>query len=156
MYPTGKPVFPILSHGNPCGNNVLYTPPGVPSHSCLRLLLYSRPFHETAEPEACTRYQKVISRSEMSRMLTYPNSLSACAEMCSATFNYYQADLSNNPLPAVLLATGSIILLFNRRNQPCLCLCLGFSQMILMEPFLLMTLHFSQIGFTDALTFILT
>lgn len=27
--------------------------------------------------------------------------------------------------------------------------------MILIEPFLLMTLHFSQIGFTDALTFIL-
>ena len=36
---------------------------------------------------------------------------------------------------------------------PCLCLCLGFSQIILMLPFLLMTLHFSQIGLTDDLTF---
>ena len=36
---------------------------------------------------------------------------------------------------------------------PCLCLCLGFSQIILMRPFLLMTLHFSQIGFTEDLTF---
>ena len=56
----------------------------------------------------------------------------------SATFNYFQ------------------IFHKERTDQPCLCLCLGFSQMILMEPFLLMTLHFSQIGFTDALTFILT
>ena len=38
-------------------------------------------------------------------------------------------------------------------NQPWRCLCFGFSQIILMEPFLLMTLHFSQIGFTDDLTF---
>ena len=36
---------------------------------------------------------------------------------------------------------------------PCLCLCFGFSQIILMLPFLLMTLHFSQIGLTDDLTF---
>ncbi len=42
------------------------------------------------------------------------------------------------------------------RHQPCLCLCLGFSQMIMMFPFLLITLHFSQIGFTEALTFILS
>ena len=39
-------------------------------------------------------------------------------------------------------------------HQPCLCLCLGFSQMILTLPFLLMTLHLSQIGFTEDLTFI--
>ena len=39
------------------------------------------------------------------------------------------------------------------RHQPCLCLCLGFSQIILILPFLLITLHFSQIGFTDDLTF---
>lgn len=39
------------------------------------------------------------------------------------------------------------------QNYPCLCLCLGFSQIIIMFPFLLMTLHFSQIGFTDDLTF---
>ena len=38
-------------------------------------------------------------------------------------------------------------------DYPCLCLCLGFSQMIMILPFLLMTLHFSQIGFTDDLTF---
>ena len=38
-------------------------------------------------------------------------------------------------------------------NYPCLCLCLGFSQIILMLPFLLITLHFSQIGLTDVLTF---
>ena len=39
------------------------------------------------------------------------------------------------------------------RHQPCLCLCLGFSQITLILPFLLMILHFSQIGFTDDLTF---
>ena len=38
--------------------------------------------------------------------------------------------------------------------QPCFCLCLGFSQMIMMAPFLLMILHFSQMGFTEDLTFI--
>ena len=38
-------------------------------------------------------------------------------------------------------------------NYPCLCLCLGFSQITLMLPFLLMILHFSQIGLTDDLTF---
>ena len=38
-------------------------------------------------------------------------------------------------------------------NQPCLCLCFGFSQMIRILPFLLITLHFSQIGFTEDLTF---
>ena len=38
-------------------------------------------------------------------------------------------------------------------NYPCLCLCFGFSQITLMLPFLLMILHFSQIGFTDDLTF---
>ena len=37
--------------------------------------------------------------------------------------------------------------------QPWRCLCFGFSQMILIDPFLLMTLHFSQIGLTDDLTF---
>ena len=40
-----------------------------------------------------------------------------------------------------------------KRHQPCLCLCLGFSQITLILPFLLMILHFSQIGFTDDLTF---
>ena len=39
------------------------------------------------------------------------------------------------------------------RHQPCLCLCFGFSQITLILPFLLITLHFSQIGFTEDLTF---
>ena len=39
------------------------------------------------------------------------------------------------------------------RDQPWRCLCFGFSQMIRILPFLLITLHFSQIGFTDDLTF---
>ena len=37
---------------------------------------------------------------------------------------------------------------------PCLCLCLGFSQIIAILPFLLIHLHLSHIGFTDDLTFI--
>lgn len=40
------------------------------------------------------------------------------------------------------------------RDYPCLCLCFGFSQITLILPFLLMILHFSQMGFTDDLTFI--
>ena len=40
-------------------------------------------------------------------------------------------------------------------DYPCLCLCFGFSQITLIRPFLLMILHFSQIGFTDDLTFML-
>ena len=47
-----------------------------------------------------------------------------------------------------------LYLVMNIRYQPCLCLCLGFSQMILIAPFLLITLHFSQIGLTEDLTFI--
>ena len=39
-------------------------------------------------------------------------------------------------------------------HYPCLCLCFGFSQITLIAPFLLMILHFSQIGFTEDLTFI--
>ena len=38
-------------------------------------------------------------------------------------------------------------------DQPCTCLCFGFSQITLILPFLLMILHFSQIGLTDDLTF---
>ena len=44
---------------------------------------------------------------------------------------------------------------FQVGDYPCLCLCLGFSQITLIRPFLLMILHFSQIGFTDDLTFTL-
>ena len=40
------------------------------------------------------------------------------------------------------------------RNYPWRCLCFGFSQITLILPFLLMILHFSQMGFTDDLTFI--
>ena len=50
---------------------------------------------------------------------------------------------------------SAIYILFSIRYQPCLCLCLGFSQIILMAPFLLITLHFSQIGLTEDLTFII-
>ena len=39
-------------------------------------------------------------------------------------------------------------------DHPCLCLCLGFSQITLITPFLFITLHFSHIGFTEDLTFI--
>ena len=40
------------------------------------------------------------------------------------------------------------------KSQPCFCLCLGFSQMTITCPLRLMILHFSQITFTDGLTFI--
>ncbi len=40
-------------------------------------------------------------------------------------------------------------------DQPWRCLCFGFSQITRILPFLLMILHFSQIGFTDDLTFTL-
>ena len=39
------------------------------------------------------------------------------------------------------------------KDQPWTCLCFGFSQMILILPFLLITLHLSHIGFTEDLTF---
>mgnify|MGYP000493337340 CR=1 FL=1 len=39
-------------------------------------------------------------------------------------------------------------------NQPCFCLCFGFSQITIIFPFLLMILHFSQIFLTDGFTFI--
>ena len=41
----------------------------------------------------------------------------------------------------------------NCLSYPWRCLCFGFSQIILILPFLLITLHFSQIGLTDDLTF---
>lgn len=40
-----------------------------------------------------------------------------------------------------------------RFQLPCRCLCLGFGQMIITRPFLLITLHFSHILFTEGLTF---
>ena len=42
----------------------------------------------------------------------------------------------------------------NKVVQPCLCLCFGFSQITITLLLRLITLHFSQIGFTDDLTFI--
>ena len=38
--------------------------------------------------------------------------------------------------------------------SPDVCLCLGFWQITITLPFLLITLHFSQIGLTEGLTFI--
>src|SRR5699024_485401 len=43
---------------------------------------------------------------------------------------------------------------FTSKVYPCFCLCLGFSQMTITLPLRVIILHFSQIGFTDALTFI--
>ena len=39
------------------------------------------------------------------------------------------------------------------RNHPCFCLCFGFWQITITLPLRRMILHFSQIGFTDGLTF---
>lgn len=39
-------------------------------------------------------------------------------------------------------------------TQPCRCLCLGFSQITITRPFLLIILHLSQMRFSEDLTFI--
>ena len=57
-----------------------------------------------------------------------------------------QSDLSNTHWYQKVMSNDS--------NQPCLCLCLGFSQITRITPFLLITLHFSHIGLTEDLTFI--
>ena len=59
----------------------------------------------------------------------------------NSTFYSYYSRLNN------------VVLIAPQGHYPCLCLCFGFSQITLMLPFLLMILHFSQIGFTDDLTF---
>ena len=41
----------------------------------------------------------------------------------------------------------------NGSDQPCLCLCFGFSQITRITPLRFTTLHFSHMGLTDALTF---
>ena len=55
---------------------------------------------------------------------------------------YFWHRMSND----VLGLTGS--------DQPCLCLCFGFSQITMTLPLRLMTLHFSHMGLTLGLTFI--
>ena len=67
-------------------------------------------------------------------------------------------DISESDLDALLtgqINTGNTShLLQHLLNSPCLCLCLGFSQITMTLPLRLMTLHFSHMGFTDGLTFI--
>lgn len=41
----------------------------------------------------------------------------------------------------------------NGSDQPCLCLCFGFSQITRITPLRFTTLHLSHMGLTDALTF---
>ena len=60
---------------------------------------------------------------------------------------------STNQLSTTLPGVSNCSRMFTQTYYPCLCLCFGFSQITLIEPFLLMILHFSQIGFTDDLTF---
>ena len=48
---------------------------------------------------------------------------------------------------------SQILLNPEARSYPCRCLCFGFSQITITAPLRLITLHFSQIGLTDALTF---
>ena len=52
------------------------------------------------------------------------------------------------------LCSGKATFFIISYNYPCLCLCLGFSQITLITPFLLITIHLSHIFFTDGLTFI--
>ena len=66
---------------------------------------------------------------------------------------YHRYDRFTFPVISITQKARLLIINLNQ-NYPCLCLCFGFSQMILIAPFLLITLHFSQIGFTDDLTFI--
>ncbi len=49
--------------------------------------------------------------------------------------------------------SSKCLCLLSISGHPCLCLCFGFSQITLILPFRLIILHFSQIGFTDDLTF---
>ncbi len=61
-----------------------------------------------------------------------------------------------SPFPAGVVVCWGKIPRIGRQllDQPCLCLCLGFSQITMTLPLRLMILHFSHIGFTEGLTFI--
>ena len=50
--------------------------------------------------------------------------------------------------------SGADVLGLTGSDQPCLCLCFGFSQITMTLPLRLMTLHFSHMGLTLGLTFI--
>ena len=88
-----------------------------------------------------SQYQQVISRKLCSWIM-----------INNFSFNIEEIDSAahNNQ-------TRTHLICFKIKKQigdyPCLCLCFGFSQITLIRPFLLIILHFSQIGFTDALTF---
>ena len=60
----------------------------------------------------------------------------------------YTSHIVISPFPLVFVVFRFVY------AQPCLCLCLGFSHITITLPFLLMILHFSQIFFTEGLTFI--
>jgi len=89
------------------------------------------------------------------------NAAETAADIGSAAHTY-QPDKNSLNLPPFFTENSPLTGRPLRRSRhaaggdyPCLCLCFGFSQITLMRPFLLMILHFSQIGFTDDLTFTL-
>ena len=100
-----------------------------PEMTCMHLL----PFHNLKSKDVCPDSGMLNPETDKSStfVLRIMNSktilshcLAAAAHNCLAGFSY-----------------------------PCLCLCFGFSQIIRILPFLLITLHFSHIGLTDDLTF---
>ena len=72
-----------------------------------------------------------------------PNHLHFCKLSCKSSLGFLY-------MPFSLTAAHGVIYF----NQPCFCLCLGFSQMTMTRPLRLIILHFSQMGFTEGLTFI--
>jgi hypothetical protein len=69
----------------------------------------------------------------------------------SATSNLFSRGKST---PAILATTHSFPMVLD--GYPCRCLWRGFSQMIRNTRLRRMILHFSQIGFTEARTFMTT
>ena len=59
------------------------------------------------------------------------------------------------PLPVILkrLAVDLCVFIFGMTNYPCLCLCLGFSQITYILPLRLTILHFGQRRLTEGVTF---